>query len=117
MRFEITNLDSGITKVVLAGRLDKEGSVAVENSFNSGLNARKGAVVVDISAVEFIASVGMRLLVRGAKAQQFWRGKFVLFSPPSLVTEALGMAGIDQLVPIHSDFNAACQDVSTVLGN
>jgi anti-anti-sigma factor len=115
MRLDIANLESGVTKVVLAGRLDKEGSFALENSFNSQLNERKGAIVVDLSGVEFIASVGMRLLVRGAKAQQYWGGKFVLFSPPSFVTDALKMAGIDQLVPLHSEFNTACQDASAAL--
>lgn len=115
MHFEITKLDSGVTKVVLAGRMDMEGSVKLENPFTFQLATQKAAIVVDMSGVDFIASIGIRLVIRTAKAQLNRGGKLVIFTPPNLVREALTMAGVDQLVPMHTDFEAACKDVSQCL--
>jgi anti-sigma B factor antagonist len=70
----------------------------------------KAAVVVDMTLVDFIASVGMRLLLKNAKAQAGRGGKLVLFNPTPTVRNALMVAGISEIIPLHEDFAEACSD-------
>jgi anti-sigma B factor antagonist len=110
MQFEAKTLDSGVLHVTLAGRLDMEAAVKLENPFTFRVASQKAPVVVDLAAVDFIASIGFRLLLKNAKAQQARGGKLVLCQPAPLVREALVMAGIGSLIPIHEDFEAACRE-------
>ena len=110
MQLEATTLESGVLHVKLTGRLDMEGTGKVENPFTFRVASQKAAVVVDMAAVDFIASIGMRLLLKNAKAQQSRGGKLVLYKPAPLVREALTMAGIGSLIPMHDDFEAASRE-------
>ena len=110
MQFETSILDSGVLRVTVGGRLDMDTTAKLESSFASQVASRRAPVVVDISAVEFIASIAMRMLLRNAKAQQTRGGKLVLYKPTPLVREALTMAGMGNLIPMHDDFESACRD-------
>jgi anti-anti-sigma factor len=107
MDMQVTELDNGITEVALAGRLDMEGSGKIENAFTIATATDEAPVLVDLSRVDFIASIGMRLLVMNAKALQRRGGKMVLLNAQPLVGEALNVAGIDLLIPLFTDRSAA----------
>ena len=111
MRLEIATLPSGIKQLTLAGRLDVQGTNQIENKFAFAVTTEKAPVLVDLSEVDFIASIGIRLLLMNAKALKSRGGKLVLYNPQSLVAEALATAGIDLLIPIFDDFDAACTDL------
>jgi anti-anti-sigma factor len=70
---------------------------------------RKAAVLVDLSEVNFIASIGMRTLTSSAKAQANRGGKIVLYNAQPMVREALETAGINQVIPLFDDLNSAHQ--------
>jgi anti-sigma B factor antagonist len=65
------------------------------------------AVVVDLSAVEFMASLGLRSIVVSAKSIISKGGKMVLLAPQPAVEEVLTISGIDDLIPIYHDEAAA----------
>ena len=109
MQFDISTLNQGVVHVTLGGRLDLEAALKLEDPFTFKIATMKAPVVVDLSAVEFIASIAMRLLVKNAKAQQNRGGKLVLYKPTGLVLEALTMSGIATIIPVFDDFEAACQ--------
>ena len=108
MQLEIETLPSGIRQIKLTGRLDMLGANAIDNKFAFAVTTETGPVLVDLSAVEFIASIGIRLLVMNAKVQKSRGGRLVLYGPQPLVKEALLTAGIDLLIPTYDDFDAAC---------
>ena len=56
--------------------------------------------MVDMSAVSFLASIGIRTLLMTAKAVSGRGGKMVILNPDDNVTNVLQMAGIDTLIPI-----------------
>ncbi len=99
MQIESESLDGGILKITLAGRMDVEGTQAIDLKF-TGYTARQRAVIVDISAVDFLASIGLRTLMLSAKAVHQRGGKMVLLNPGANVTHILEMAGVDTLIPI-----------------
>jgi anti-anti-sigma factor len=96
-------LDQTITHLALCGRLDAAGLHAVDIKFHGYTAARRKPALVDMSQVEFIASLAMGMLISCAKSLQRHGAKMVLLSPTVLVEEALKAVGIDQVIPIaHS---------------
>lgn len=106
MEMVIEELEEGVTRVILTGRLDIAGSALIDLRFNTISGSRR-AVVVDLSRVSFIASMGIRTLVSGAKAVRVRGGKMVLLLPEANVEKALRTASIDTLIPIYHDSEAA----------
>ena len=106
MEMDVEEIDGGVTNVVLRGRLDTAGAGVIDLKFNVIAGAKR-AVIVDLSKVDFMASLGIRLLVIGAKTITRKGGKLVVLSPDENVYAVLKTAGIEQLMPIMFDRSAA----------
>lgn len=103
MQLSIETLENGIKQVTLVGRLDLKGTNEIDNQFTFQTSSGSTPVMVDMSEVEFIASIGMRLLISNAKALSRRGSKLVLLSPTALVREALTTAGFADLIPMYDD--------------
>jgi len=97
-------VEGEITKVVFSGRLDSIGAASVAQRFK-GVVADKRAVIVDLSDVEYIASLAIRFLVAGANTVKNNGGKLILLSPQEYVHDVLKTAAIDTIVPILFDLS------------
>lgn len=102
MPIAIHDLDGGVTKVVLSGRIDIAGAQEIDMPMNIVAGSRR-AVVIDLSTVEFMASMGLRSLVVAAKSIVSKRGRVVLLAPRAEVEDVIRTSGIDELIPIHGD--------------
>ena len=111
MKLLISELDNGITKVTLEGRLDVDGALKIDSEFNKIAEERKN-LLVDLSNVPFIASLGIRTLITGAKATANNGGKLVLLNPQSNVEKVLRTSRVDTVLPIISD----ATDLESVFG-
>jgi anti-anti-sigma factor len=87
----------------LSGRLDMKGAGLIEQRFTTLTATHDNKVIVDMGGVDFLASIGMRLLLTCAKANALRGGQMVLANPQPLVKQALETAGIDDLIPIFAD--------------
>jgi anti-anti-sigma factor len=63
--------------------------------------------MVDLSAVSFLASYAIRVLLVGAKIVDGKGGKLVILCPDNNVAKVLRTAGMDALIPIHPSESAA----------
>jgi anti-sigma B factor antagonist len=99
---KVEYIGDDITDVVFDGRLDSVGAASVAQRFNA-LVGDKRAVIVDLSAVDYIASLAIRFLVSGAKAVKNNSGKLVILSPQEYVHDVLKVAAIDLLIPVMFD--------------
>ncbi len=115
MQFEVSNLDGGVKQVKLVGRLDLKGTNEIDNQFTFAVSSGKTPVLVDMSEVEFLASIGMRMLLSNARALSKRGSKLVLLKPTSLVKDALYTAGFDQLIPVYDDFDEAYQALKALV--
>ena len=106
MDISVDDLASGITKVVLRGRFDTTGAVVVELPFNKIVTEQR-KIIVDLSAVNFLASYGIRVLLVGAKIAKSKGGSLVILCPDNNVAKVLRTAGMDSLIPIHETEAAA----------
>jgi len=99
MKLDVAGIENGITKVSLSGRLDVQGALKIDNEFTEIAKENKN-VVVDLSAVTFIASLGIRTLVIGAKATANNGGKMALLNPQPNVEQVLRTTHVDTIMPI-----------------
>jgi anti-anti-sigma factor len=115
MPISILDLDGNVTKVVLSGRIDIAGARDIEMPMAVVAGSRR-AVVVDLSAVDFMASLGLRGIVLSAKSIISKRGKIVLLLPQPQVEEVITTTGIHELIPIYHDELAAIAAVIATQG-
>ncbi len=106
MPLSIEELEGGITKVILEGRLDIEGAAAVDMRMNVIAGTKK-AVIVDMQKVTFLGSMGLRALVAPARAIKGRGGKMVIFDPIEMVEKVLTTSGVDTMIPIHHELRNA----------
>jgi anti-anti-sigma factor len=106
MEMSIEEIEGGVSLVVLRGRLDVAGAGAIDIKFNAAAGARK-ALIVDLSGVSFIASMGMRLLLIAGKTVTARGGKMALLAPIPEVESVLRTARIDGVIPICAERGAA----------
>lgn len=100
-------LAGDIVRIALDGRLDIDGTGAIDERFSYLTTTRPGRFAVDLSKVSFIASIGIRLLLTAARGQANRGGKLVLVGPDEMGRRVLETAGVDQIVPICRDLDAA----------
>jgi anti-anti-sigma factor len=107
MELEIKNQSDQITHLALRGRLDTAGVGEVELRFTSHTVPRAKPLLLDMSEVTFISSLGLRMLLTVAKALDRHGAKTVLLSPQPAVREVLSLSGFDQLMPVYNDERTA----------
>jgi anti-anti-sigma factor len=105
MKLDVADMENGITKVSLSGRLDIEGALKVDDEFKK-ITEEKKNLVVDLSEVTFIASLGIRTLIIGAKVTANNGGKMVLLNPQPHVEKVLRTTHVDTVMPIIHDLTA-----------
>ncbi len=110
---EISNkeLGHGVLKVSLKGSLDVAGADVADAHF-AGLDAAHQRVIADLAGVDFVASVGIRVLVKTAKTLSGRGGKLVLIHPNDAARRVMFTTGLDRIVPIAEDEQAAVTAVS-----
>jgi len=106
MQIASEEMDGGITRVVLDGRMDIQGAQAVDLKMNLIAGSSK-KLLIDLEKVSFLGSMGMGSIVRPARSVVGRGGKVVLFNPTEMVESVFKASGIDTLLPIHHDLAAA----------
>jgi anti-anti-sigma factor len=99
MQIKIERVDD-FNKVALAGRLDTAGAGAVEVRFAAGIVPNGRSTMVDLSEVEFLASMGVRLLISTARSLSAKGGKLVMFGATPAVVDTIETMGFAEIVPL-----------------
>jgi len=107
MELATRELEGGILGIILSGRMDIVGTQQIDLKMTTLTTTRKALVLVDLSAVTFLASIGIRTLVNVAKAQKLRGGAVVLYHPAKPVEEVLKATGIEAIIPIAHDMAQA----------
>lgn len=99
MKCTIIDGPANTATVVLDGKLDLVGAGAVETPLSVAAGAKRG-LILDLSALTFIASIGIRHLVTAAKVVGRKGGRVVLMKPSATVREVLETSGVTELMSI-----------------
>jgi anti-anti-sigma factor len=101
------NLEDGIHLIQLNGALDMNGTYGIEVEFVRHCEGENLRVLVDLSNVNYISSIGIPMLVNAAKSVTSRSGKLALLSPQNAVMNVLDLAAISLIIPIYFDFESA----------
>jgi anti-anti-sigma factor len=107
MEIHYNELDNGIGLIKLNGTLDIIGTGDIETKFTGYCSGDKVRMIVDLSQVDFLASIGIRLLMLTAKSIASRGGKMVLLNPIPEVHHVLEITGIPAIIPIYSQLESA----------
>ena len=108
MSISYNDVGENLRRIVVSGRLDIPGTDSVAAQLEELAAAPKKGVVVDLSALRFLASIGIRALIVSAKAVQQRGGKMVLVvNDASTVRMSLEATGLDELLPVFRSVSDA----------
>ncbi len=103
MELQIEKRDDNVTLLKLIGRMDSADAQTIDIRFAGATARDHGAFIVDMSAVDFLASIGIRTLLMSAKAVKARGGRLVLLNPSPLVSSTLEtvLRCCEDIKPLH----------------
>jgi len=110
MNIDYQDTNDNFRRITLAGRLDLEGAEAIATRFTALAATQPRRVVVDLTGVSFLASIGIRTIISSAKALQHRGGRMVLLvGADSGVAKTLEATGINAVIPMFASDGEACK--------
>lgn len=103
MDFTVTELDGDINHVALTGRLDSAGAETIELRFTAAIGGAGKHALIDLTGVEFVASLGLRLFISTARVVQRRGRKFILFGAGPQVMDVFETIALSDLIPVVAD--------------
>jgi len=107
MELQYSERENNSRVIKLIGKLDIIGVGEIETRFSGYCAGENPRVLVDLTGVEFLASIGIRLLVLNAKSITSRGGRMVLLSPSHEVRNVLEITGIPAIIPIYDGLESA----------
>ena len=97
-------VDGAVVK--MAGRLDLAGVQEIDLPISVASGKYK-KLIIEMIDVDFISSLGLRLIITTARTVAAKGGRLVLAAPQLAVANVLQVSGFDKLISIASDAAAA----------
>jgi anti-anti-sigma factor len=108
MNILIEKIENDVTLISLEGSMDTAGVQAIDNRFAFATSTAAKKIVVDLSEVTFLASIGIGTILGGAQSQKRRGGKLVLLNPKKqIVQEVLVRTRINEIIEIYNDLESA----------
>ena len=105
---ELKILDAGPpARVALIGRLDIAGVGKVETKFVAATATQRRPVIVDLSGVTFIGSLGIGMIVSAAHALKRHGAGMVLLDPQPFIERVFEVVHVEEAIPVVHGLEAA----------
>lgn len=109
----VSEVSPGTILCVVAGEVDLLTGPTLREKLNA-INVVPAHLVIDLSAVRFLASIGLNILVEILAAQEAaGRHLALVVEDDHAVSHALETTGLDQVFDIHAEAAAAVRACST----
>ena len=97
---QITESKAGaVTVLAMEGRLETGSAPQAEATLLARLD--DGSVVADLSALRYVSSAGLRVLLSAAKLAKARQHGFALCALQPPVREVLAISGFDRIIAVH----------------
>ena len=103
---KVIDAADGLTHLVLDGRFDIAGAQTVDARFQEVAQSAR-SLIVDLSNVTFIASLGVRTLMVGAKTMIRRGTDMAVCGADENVSKVLRSTGFNEIVGLYPDFASA----------
>jgi len=87
--------------VTVSGEVDLATSPELDQAIVSGIESGTQSLVIDLTAVSFMDSSGLGVIVRGLKRCREADKDLDLVITNERVLKVFGITGLDQVIPIH----------------
>jgi anti-sigma B factor antagonist len=104
----------GHTVLAVGGDIDVHTSPTLQGRISDTLESGRHALVVDLSAVEFLDSSGLGVLVAGLNRAREVGGDLTLVCARANVLKLFEITGLDQVFAVYPTVAEAVADVSSV---
>jgi anti-anti-sigma factor len=94
--------EGGVMTVALKGRLDALTSKGVEERLLQLIDAGERHMVMDLSQLDYISSVGLRVLILVAKRLKQLDGKVVVCALQEPIQQVFEISGFTHIFPIYA---------------
>lgn len=97
---EVVSLGERLVKVTLNGRLDTQGVDRLETRFIAALVPPANNAIVDLSGVEFVASMGIRMLIAVARSLKQRQARLALFGTTAQVKDVFEAVSLHKIIQV-----------------
>jgi anti-anti-sigma factor len=116
MKMETVDVGPRLVKIMLAGRLDTPGVDSIETRFIATLVPNANNAIVDLSQVDFISSMGIRMLLSAARSLKMRQAGLSVFGVQDPVNQILEQVALNQMIPVCATESEALAAVSSSVG-
>lgn len=113
MEMDVSSLGERLVRVRLSGRLDTQGVDRVETRFVATLVPGANSAIVDLSQVDFVSSMGIRMLVSAARSLKTRQASLAVFGARQRVNQIFEAVSLSKLLPICSTEDEALAAVGS----
>jgi anti-sigma B factor antagonist len=111
MTVESSKLENAVL-IKVSGRLDAENTGRFEQACTSGLETGTSHLIVDVSELEYVSSMGLRSFLSAAQALQKKGGAMMLCGLHGLPKQVFEMTRLIGLFPLHDSTEKAVAAIS-----
>ena len=101
MEMDVSEPTASHLKLALKGRMDTAGVDRIEARLTATVVPRGQNVLVDLSQVDYVASMGVRMLISIARALSRKNVRLVLFAPQEGVLEVFESISLGDIITIR----------------
>ena len=109
---DITTLGPHLVRITLTGRLDAPSVERIETQFIASLVPGANSAVVDLTDVDFVASMGIRMLVLAANSLRTRKAAIAVYGAQERVLQAFDAVSLEQILSIC----ATAEEALTAVG-
>lgn len=109
MTTAVTTRD-GATVLTVTGEVDLATAPALENAIDAALGSEPASLIIDLTAVTFLASAGMAALV-AAHQRAGEATSIVVVADGPATSRQLKMTSLDQVFALHTTLDAALAEL------
>jgi anti-sigma B factor antagonist/stage II sporulation protein AA (anti-sigma F factor antagonist) len=113
LKMEITQrVENDILTFTIAGRLDAATAPIAEQTIKKTLAENFNRLLFDLSALEYLSSGGLRVILSAAKEMRRREGKVALAGLNQYVYEIFDVSGFTSMIPIKDTVEEGLQHLS-----
>ncbi len=106
-----TEREGGVLIAQPEGRIDSMNARAFQDALNAAIGADDKAVVMDLQALSYISSAGLRAVLLIAKTLGQRQAKLSVCSLSASIREVFEISGFDKIITVHGSREDALADM------
>lgn len=111
---EITHrVENEILIIAIQGRLDAATAPVADKTINQTLEQNTNRLLFDLSALEYLSSGGLRVILGAAKEIRRREGKVALAALNQYVYEIFEVSGFTSMIPIKESVEEGLKDLAS----